>query len=213
MDGWALCCFVVDFYTMTTIEGDELSLTARHFIPVFDEEEVEEERRVKIIRTSQVTLQHQLILFNRTCSIKKIVIENRRGFFSPLTLSGYLMVNNISASIFSDRSVRCLSFLMTIIVLCGLLICSYEASHQSLQGVLLPVRVYYYVMRWCLGSGYDPFASDVKEGLHPVVSLYKRYATGVRVMALFAEEVLPSMVVMLGLVCVRKMFDEVQKKL
>lgn len=94
-----MCVFSVEFYTMTTIDGDQLSLTDRHYIPVFDVEE----NRVKIIRTSRVTLKHRLIMFNRTMSIDKIMIGSRRGFFSPLTLSGYLMVNNISASVFSER--------------------------------------------------------------------------------------------------------------
>ena len=192
---------------MTTMDGDELSLTDRHYIPVFDAEE----NRVKIIRTSRVTLEHRLIMFNRSMSIEKIVIGSRRGFFSPLTLSGYLMVNNISASVFSERSVDFRSSEQDDCLLS--LICSYQVSQQSFQHIFLPVRVYYQVMRWCLGDGYDPFATEVKEGLHPVVSFYKRYASEIRVITMVVDEILPSIVMMMGLFYVGKLIDDAKKKL
>jgi hypothetical protein len=68
-------------------------------------------------------------------------------------------------------------------------------------------------MRWCLGDGYDPFVTDVKEGLHPVVSVYKRYAIEIRVISLFVEEVLPSLMLMMGLFYVGKLIENVKERL
>lgn len=87
------------FYTFETNEGNQVSLTGSHNLPVYDPDE----NRIKFLRASKVTLKHRLIMFNRTIEIKTIKINQRTGFFSPLTLSGYLLVNNISTSVFSDR--------------------------------------------------------------------------------------------------------------
>ena len=84
---------------MTLVDGHELSLTDLHYIPIVDAKE----RRVRVIRSSDVSVGDQLLMSHRQVPVKEISISFRRGFYSPLTLSGYLMVNNISTSVFSDR--------------------------------------------------------------------------------------------------------------
>ncbi|CAF1332023.1 unnamed protein product [Rotaria sp. Silwood1] len=86
------------FYTFTTIEGHTVSLTDSHFIVTV----VNGENKIKIIRASEVTLKHQLIMAGRTIGLEKIVYSIHIGFYSPITLSGYLTVNNISTSVYVD---------------------------------------------------------------------------------------------------------------
>jgi len=42
-------------------------------------------------------------MFDRKVPIENILISSRQGFYSPLTLTSSLFVNNISTSVFSDR--------------------------------------------------------------------------------------------------------------
>lgn len=86
------------FYVIKSTLGHYLHITDRHTIPVFDTKD----NQTKIIRASQVTIQHYLFTLDGKIPIASIVLENHRGFYSPLTLTGYLLVNNISTSIFSD---------------------------------------------------------------------------------------------------------------
>jgi hypothetical protein len=96
---WILILITVIFYTITTVEGHSVSLTGTHILPVF----VPEENKRIFLRASKVTLKHHLILLGRTIKIENIRINQRIGFNSPLTLSSYLFVNNISTFVFTDR--------------------------------------------------------------------------------------------------------------
>ena len=87
------------FYTITTTEGHSVSLTGTHILPVFNPEE----DKTIFLRASKVTRKHHLILLGRTIKIENIKINQRLGFSSPLTMSSYLFVNNISTSVFTDR--------------------------------------------------------------------------------------------------------------
>jgi len=87
------------FYTFKTVEGYEISLTATHNIPVF----ISEENKIQFLRASKVTMKHRLIMFGRNVEIENISIDFLQGYYSPLTNTGYLFVNNISASVFPDR--------------------------------------------------------------------------------------------------------------
>lgn len=91
--------------------------------------------------------------------------------------------------------------------------CSYQVPQESFQHIFLPVRVYYRVMRWCLGDGYDPFATEVKEGLHPVVSFYKRYASEIRVITMIVDEILPSILLMIGVFYTGKLLEDMKNRL
>jgi hypothetical protein len=41
-------------------------------------------------------------MLGRRIKLKKIIRAVRIGFYSPITLSGYLLVNNLSTSVYSD---------------------------------------------------------------------------------------------------------------
>src|SRR5262245_46628784 len=84
------------FYTFKTKEGYEVSLTFTHNILVY----VPEKNQIEYLRASKVTLKHRLIMFGRKVEIESISMNFRTGYYSPLTLSSYLYVNNISTSVF-----------------------------------------------------------------------------------------------------------------
>jgi len=156
------------FYTFKTKEGYEVSLTATHNIPVF----LPEENRITFLRASKVTTKHRLIMFNRKVEIENISMNSRIGYFAPLTLSGYLFVNNISTSVFSD---------------------SYRVSPNTLQRVFTPIRVYYHVMRWIFGKNYDPFETDLKVGLHPLPSFLKQHELEIRIICYSLMYIVPTL--------------------
>lgn len=87
------------FYTFKVKNGYEVSLTDTHNIPVF----IPEINETQFLPASKVTLKHRLITFDQKLEIETISTNSRQGFYSPLTLSSYLFVNNISTSVFSDR--------------------------------------------------------------------------------------------------------------
>ena len=84
---------------METVDDNAISLTRTHNIPVYDAEM----DQIRYLRASKVSIKHHLILLNRRVAIRNITTTSRLGYYSPLTLSGYLFVNNISTSVFSDR--------------------------------------------------------------------------------------------------------------
>ncbi|CAF1127166.1 unnamed protein product [Rotaria magnacalcarata] len=87
------------FYSFETVEGDSVSLTGSHNIVVV----VAGETQPIFLRASKVTLKHRLVMFNRTIGLRNIMVSRRIGFYSPLTLTGYLLVNGISTSVYADR--------------------------------------------------------------------------------------------------------------
>lgn len=87
------------FYTFETEEEYQVSLTGNHNILVY----IPRDDRIEYLRASKVTLEHRLIMHNRKVKIKTIYQTIRYGYFSPLTLSSHLLVNNISTSVFADR--------------------------------------------------------------------------------------------------------------
>ena len=87
------------FYTFKTKQGNEISLTATHNIYVY----LPEQDRIEHLRASKVTLNHRLIMHSQKVDIESITLNSRVGYYSPLTLSSYLYINNISASAFADR--------------------------------------------------------------------------------------------------------------
>lgn len=90
---------VAVFYKFETVDGHEVSLTGAHNIPIFDRRE----QRVKIVRSAQVTMRDQLIIRGRRVTLRNISTHSAQGFYSPLTLSSYLMVNDILTHVFSDK--------------------------------------------------------------------------------------------------------------
>ena len=153
---------VAYFFTFITTGGHAVSLTSAHFIIAV----ARTETRMKIIRASQVTLQHRLIIADRTVSLKKITYAERIGYYSPITLSGYLAVNNLSTSVYVDWwvarfwSLSCLPILFIRF--------SLHASHEFFHRVAGPFRVYYRTTRWFFGNNYVPFATATDNELHPI---------------------------------------------
>ncbi len=90
--------YIAYFYTFTTIEGHTVSMTESHYIVVV----TKDEKKMKIITASRVTLEHQLIMVGRTIGLEKIVYSERIGFYLPFTFSGYLLVNNLSTSVYAE---------------------------------------------------------------------------------------------------------------
>jgi hypothetical protein len=91
------------FLTITSTESNQVSLASHDTIPVINTET----NTGQIIYASQGTLKHRLITWNRTIAIESIVIDTFMGCYSPLTLSGYVFINNISTSPFPDSSTNC----------------------------------------------------------------------------------------------------------
>ncbi|CAF3662595.1 unnamed protein product [Adineta steineri] len=131
------------FYTFTTIEGHTIHLTDSHYIVVA----TINENKIKIICASDVTLEHQLIIFNRRIALEKIIYSRHIGFYSPITLSGYLTVNNISTSVYTD-------FL--------------QVPHDMLHQIGGPFRIYYHITRWLFGYKYIPFSTTINDEIHPI---------------------------------------------
>lgn len=91
--------FEVFFYRFTTTDGKSLSLSKSHWIFVSEANQSD----VHYVKSSEVTMNHRLIIFNAKVPLRKIEIVEQVGFYAPMTLSGYLTVNNVSTSIFSVR--------------------------------------------------------------------------------------------------------------
>jgi hypothetical protein len=70
----------------------------------------------------------------------------------------------------------------------------------------MPVRVYYRLMRWYFGKTHNPFETNIKEGLHPVVALYKQYSGTIRTVTLTIENVVPALFIILILHYTQKLF-------
>jgi hypothetical protein len=49
---------------------------------------------------SKVTLTHRLIMLGKIVEIQNITQSYRIGFYAPLTLTGKLLVNNLSSSVY-----------------------------------------------------------------------------------------------------------------
>ena len=73
-------------------------MTKEHFIPIIDKDY----NQIKFVPVSQVTLDDQLLTTRGSVKVKKILYSIRTGFYSPITLSGHLLVNNLSTSVYPD---------------------------------------------------------------------------------------------------------------
>ncbi|CAF4218339.1 unnamed protein product, partial [Adineta steineri] len=163
----------VIFYTFQSVEGGEFRLTGAHNMPVFDTVE----NKIKIKRASLVTMQDRLIMSGKTVEITNILITIGQGFYSPLTLSSYLMVNNVSTSVFSAN---------------------YKVSSATVQLGFLPIRVYYHITRWMYGNNYNPFV-EIQDGLHPIPHFYKQQQAKIRFIFLEFPIYLFSTIIILSL--------------
>lgn len=124
-------------------------------------------------------------MFNKKVRIENISENIRHGFYSPLTLTSYLLVNNISTSIFAD---------------------SYHLSPDHLHHIFIPIRGYYYLMRWIFGETYDPFGSNNIEGLHPLPAWMKYHQNKIRNTYLCLIYMIPTLAVVFCVHHVQKRF-------
>ncbi|CAF0740287.1 unnamed protein product [Adineta ricciae] len=136
------------FYTLTTFDGYSISLTGHHYIPVLNIST----NKITHLRASQVTHSHHLVLTNRTSKIVQITKTLRQGFYSPITISGSLLVNNISTSVY---------------------VAHYGLSPEIFHEIFRPVRVYYRLTCWLFGTDYNPLTTDIKYGLHSLETFLK----------------------------------------
>jgi len=159
------------FFKFETIDGHEVSLTGSHNIPIYDRKE----KRLKVIRSSDVTIHDQLIIRGRKIALKNITTHSAQGFYSPLTMTSYLMVNDILTHVFSDN---------------------YKVSADTVHLVFTPIRWYYRLTRYLFGDQYQPF-DEVKVGLHPIAGFYKTYQGPLRVLVKSPRYILTTVLAML----------------
>ena len=117
------------------------------------------------MQISTCAIQHRLVIAGRTVGLKKITYSERIGFYSPITLSGYLTVNNVSTSLYVDWWVAssplpCLPILFIHF--------SLQVSHDFFRRVTGPFRFYYHAARWFFGNNYVPFGMATDNDLHPI---------------------------------------------
>ena len=93
--------FQVYFYKLTSFDGYSVSVTDLHYLVVIDEN-----NNIKTLPAYKITMNHQLLTMNRSLKIKSIEYIVQIGYYSPITLSGYLLVNNISTSVYSNMYVN-----------------------------------------------------------------------------------------------------------
>lgn len=93
------------FYTFTTIDGQSISMTTTHLVKTVIPSVAGSNRNVVFLQASEITLDHHLFTSEsiNPVPIVKITITPVVGFYSPWTLSGTLLVNNVSASCYTAR--------------------------------------------------------------------------------------------------------------
>lgn len=70
--------------------------------------------------------------------------------------------------------------------------------------------MYYRLMRVWYGGKKSVFEVDVKDGMHPLIVYYKRYAGVIRMVTLFGEQVIPSIGLVLGFCVINRIFKRLK---
>jgi len=117
-------------------------------------------------------------MFNKKVKIESITKNIRNGYYAPLTLTSYLLVNNISTSVFTD---------------------SYQLSPEHLHHIFMPIRGYYCLMRWIYGQTYNPFGSNNTDSSHPLIVSMKYHQNKIIIMHLCTIYILP--IIFLCMLC------------
>jgi hypothetical protein len=81
---------------------------------------------------------------------------------------------------------------------------SHRALPNTLHRVFTPIRIYYRVMRWIFGKNYDPFETNIKEGLHPLPAFLKAHDFPIRATYYAPICILPLLLIIL----VHKFFNK-----
>jgi len=134
----------VFFYTFTSFDGHFLSLSGNHSIAIFD---IQSNKTIYIC-ASKVTSEHHLVMPKHTVKINKKNNSFINGVYSPLTLTGNLLFNNISTSVYFNRLIKT-SQLNIKIFFFFFFFLSYGVPPEILHKAFTPNRIYYRRMR-CL---------------------------------------------------------------
>ena len=164
---------------------------------------------MKIIRASQVTLQHRLVIAGRTVGLEKITYTERIGFYSPITLSGYLTVNNVSTSVYVDWWVAS-SLLPCLPIL--FIHFSLQVSHGFFHLVAGPFRVYYHAARWFFGNNHVPFGTALDNELHPISIFIITNFESIRLFFTTFPLLMPTMFIVSASYFTRQIFVSVKNK-
>jgi hypothetical protein len=133
------------FYTLKTKLGHQISLTEYHLIPIksFNEDfhykfanEIETGDLLYIVLNNQIQLS----------PVINITIEIKKGYYSPLTMKGTLVVNQILASSFA-----------------------HVRDHHLAQFYFFPLRFYYKLTQLIYLN--DLFLNNNSHGLHWIISI------------------------------------------
>ncbi|UJR16892.1 hypothetical protein I4U23_003790 [Adineta vaga] len=133
------------FYTITTDSGHRISLTEYHLIPIIDSNGNENYFFAKHVEIGD----YLVVLVNETLNyspVIDIIIEMKKGYYAPLTLTGTLFVNNVLASCFANVH-----------------------DHHLAQYFMAPFRSYYTFARFL--SIDKPFHIHQTNGIHWAVDI------------------------------------------
>lgn len=84
---------------------------------------------------------------------------------------------------------------------------SYGEVPEVLHKLFTPVRIYYRLTRWLFGNDYKPFESNIKHGLHPLLTFFKIHRTEIRIMFYSGKIMIPILVTILIVYFIEKLFD------
>ena len=72
---------------------------------------------------------------------------------------------------------------------------SFRATPEVLHRVFSSIRIYYRLARWLFGHDHEPFATSVKEGLHPVPAFLIGYDWLIRILLIGQEIYRPTLII------------------
>jgi hypothetical protein len=125
------------FYVLKTSCDNEISLTGYHLIGIISSQGNINYKIAKQIQIGDLLLNENL----KPCPVTNITIQIKKGYYSPLTMKGTLIVNQILASSFA-----------------------HVKNHDWAQFAMFPIRYYYKLTRFIHLN--DPFYIQKSEGLN-----------------------------------------------
>lgn len=148
------------FYKIRTKSGHEISLTKYHLIGIESFEKNFHFKFAKDIRKDDflyIYHHHQI-----QCSpVVNITIEIQQGFYSPLTIHGTMLINEILISSYA-----------------------HVQDHNQAQIIFFPLRIFYRMSSFFNFKG-RVFSENSNEGLHWIISLLFHWTRTFRSEVLF----------------------------
>ena len=59
----------------------------------------------------------------------------------------------------------------------------------------MPIRIYYQVTRWIFGNEYNPYETNVKEGLHPIIDFLMKHDTKILLSYSIFQNILSTVII------------------